>query len=365
MPRVGIIVSRIDKGAAELLEVNLAIELSKLDIDVFLLPQTSSQFYSDSTVESKIQDQLNNKIIRLDYDFKFKFFRKILVVRSMRFDFLVSQNRGTDLISALCSYGLKTKMIVGMHHAYDKSEINGLLWRFWNFTVKKAFLSYHISQFSLLRNRLSLKLSEQNSVIVNNAIEIPNFEMKSLRKHFNLLDDDKIIVSASRVNYTKGADLNVDIAIPLLKEFDNLYYIYFGEFDSSDQNVELLRKKIDENGLTSKLIFAGYREDAKQFISDADVLLHFARKEAFGLTLLEAYVLGVAIVTSDVEGIPELFEDTLIKPISLSKLDEARDQLKLILNSPDLIKKRSAKSLIAKYSNENRAKRICSFFSNN
>ena len=41
--KVGIIVSRIDFGAAELLEVNLAVQLSKLGLEVFLLPQYSAK----------------------------------------------------------------------------------------------------------------------------------------------------------------------------------------------------------------------------------------------------------------------------------------------------------------------------------
>jgi glycosyltransferase involved in cell wall biosynthesis len=62
--------------------------------------------------------------------------------------------------------------------------------------------------------------------------------------------------------------------------------------------------------------FLGLRDDIPELMNSADVLVHPARKEGFGLVLAEALAAGLPIVATDVGGIPEVLActDALMVP---------------------------------------------------
>ena len=67
-----------------------------------------------------------------------------------------------------------------------------------------------------------------------------------------------------------------------------------------------IQQKIDDLGLSDKVMFLGKQEDVTQIISLADVLLLPSEKESFGLVALEAMACGVPTIGSTAGGIPEL-----------------------------------------------------------
>jgi glycosyltransferase involved in cell wall biosynthesis len=66
---------------------------------------------------------------------------------------------------------------------------------------------------------------------------------------------------------------------------------------------------IAERGLRGRVLLAGYREDARQYLPCLDVCAMSSLTEGLPITLLEAMHAGVAVVATAVGGIPELLED--------------------------------------------------------
>src|SRR5690606_35758485 len=67
-----------------------------------------------------------------------------------------------------------------------------------------------------------------------------------------------------------------------------------------------IQQKIEQLGLSDKVMFLGKQEDVTQIISLADALLLPSEKESFGLVALEAMACGVPTIGSTAGGIPEL-----------------------------------------------------------
>jgi N-acetyl-alpha-D-glucosaminyl L-malate synthase BshA len=70
-----------------------------------------------------------------------------------------------------------------------------------------------------------------------------------------------------------------------------------------------LEREIAALGLQSRVLFAGEQHDLVPWLSSADVFLLPSAQESFGLAALEAMACGVAVVATNVGGLPEVITD--------------------------------------------------------
>jgi glycosyltransferase involved in cell wall biosynthesis len=71
------------------------------------------------------------------------------------------------------------------------------------------------------------------------------------------------------------------------------------------------RARAATNGTASRITFLGYRTDVADLMAAADVLVHPARYEAYGLAVHEALCCGVPAIVSSCAGVVERIPDTL------------------------------------------------------
>jgi glycosyltransferase involved in cell wall biosynthesis len=81
------------------------------------------------------------------------------------------------------------------------------------------------------------------------------------------------------------------------------------EIAGEGEERESLSRLINELGLTDAVSLLGERRDIPELMEKADVLIHPARWEGFGLVLLEAMTAGLPIVASRAGAIPEVVDD--------------------------------------------------------
>ncbi len=127
----------------------------------------------------------------------------------------------------------------------------------------------------------------------------------------------------------------------LLEERDDIFLLMagarFSEKAESRAFESAIKNEFQLNGKSAHLRMLGQRDDVHLLMNSADLLVHTAKQEPLGRTLLEAAASGLPIVATDVGGTSEILahdrEAVLITPGDTSTLTTAISRL---LDDPSL-----------------------------
>ena len=120
------------------------------------------------------------------------------------------------------------------------------------------------------------------------------------------------------------------------KGFDTLFAAWCDLCRSSDWDAQLLvagsgaerrawQARAARNGkVADRIVFLGYRTDVPALIAAADLVVHPARYEAYGLAVHEALCCGVPALVSASAGVAERLPDDL-RPLLLDEVDSAAE----------------------------------------
>jgi glycosyltransferase involved in cell wall biosynthesis len=117
-----------------------------------------------------------------------------------------------------------------------------------------------------------------------------------------LPEDARLLLSVSRLEPQKGIDVALEALVELPPE---AVLVVLGEGPQRAE-LEALARQL---GVTERVRFPGRVGDVAALLRQAEVLVHPARWEGFGLALLEAMLCEKPVVASRVSSIPELVLD--------------------------------------------------------
>ncbi len=144
-------------------------------------------------------------------------------------------------------------------------------------------------------------------VAVNNVIDINSIIEKSKEPiEEGLFEENNFnIVSCGRLAKEKGFDLAVE-ACRLLVENNhkNINWVFVGD-GPERENIE---KQIALYGLENHIKLIGMKKNPYPYIARSDLFVQPSIVESFGLTIAEAMVLGIPILSTQTDGAKEIFE---------------------------------------------------------
>jgi len=149
------------------------------------------------------------------------------------------------------------------------------------------------------------------SVIPHGVPDAPRGDRLVLRRELGIAPEAFALFNAARFIRDKGQDVLLDMmeTTPPFGhpstggEFTCVLYLV-GDTDT-DFGREVQQRAVGMDGVH----FMGYRDDVQRILPAFDVYVSGGRREAFGLSLVEALAAGIPVVATDVGGVAEVVAD--------------------------------------------------------
>ena len=114
----------------------------------------------------------------------------------------------------------------------------------------------------------------------------------------------------------------------------------------SGAELDRWRSRTDRDGMSDRITFLGYRTDIPALLAAADVIVHPARYEAYGLAVHEAICMGVPVIVSASAGVAERLPSDLTE-LLLEDVQSAADlciRLQRWRGGPDEFRQRTRRA---------------------
>lgn len=207
-------------------------------------------------------------------------------------------------------------------------------------SISNRFLFKHIVTNILTNsNKTASTILEKNPKlfakskieIIYNGISTNDFINLKYKPIYTKNDDCIILGNLARLSHQKGqADL-IKLALDLRAQKINFKILIGGdgELESKLKNEAIIK------GVEHEVIFLGFIENAKDFLSSIDIFVFPSRWEGFGFSLVEAKLMKKPIVAYNASSNPEIIQDTidgyLAKPFDKNDLFE---KVQFLINHP-------------------------------
>ena len=187
--------------------------------------------------------------------------------------------------------------------------IQGLSW-YSKMPFHKKYFRYFLEQISILFfnkivfvNNYYMKyfpLQKYKSIYIPNGKKFDNF-------HIQLKNNDTVkILFVGRLDFQKDP-------MTLIKSFEHFLLNYTGGksvildiVGDGPDKVELEKYITQSTVLTGKVVFHGWSNDVNRYLKLADIFISTPRYEAFGFVFLEAANFYLPVISTNVEGVPEV-----------------------------------------------------------
>lgn len=188
-------------------------------------------------------------------------------------------------------------------------------------------------------------------ISIHNLTDVEGIRAKAAQPTAEIFDETKFnIVSVGRVSHEKGMDIAVRVCAKLVANgFDNVRWWIVGGGPAMQEVLDA----IAETHMEDYVITVGMQENPYPYMRQANLYVQPSRFESFGLTIMEALILGKAVVSTDTFGAKEILsrrDDCAICKVDVALL---ANTVKKYIRCSELLQQ--AESVSKEFEKENKA----------
>ncbi len=181
-----------------------------------------------------------------------------------------------------------------------------------------------LSREMLIRN---YRIPPEKILSVRNGIDISqfdeSFDTSAVRADLGLGASEHVAALVGQISDRKGHPLAIKAVPEIRKRIPDYRLVFVGDGEIEEE----LKAEAGRLGLTTEVIWAGFRRDVPAILASVDLLILPSKDECLPFVILEAMGSRLPVVATDVGGISEQVEDgvtgRLIRPRDVAALVEA------------------------------------------
>lgn len=248
------------------------------------------------------------------------------IIKREKFDIVISHWLKPGMVLGLASLfqAIKSKYIV-MHGPSNLHRFKRKLFAFLFFRNRFKYIAVSEAMRNYIL-KANWKLPYDRVVTLYNTIDIKAMEKNQLsrfevRNKFGLREEDVVFVTIGWLMPHKGHIVILQALDLLGSLVPNLKMVIIGNGHLN----ESLQQEARKRRLEKKVFFPGGLPDAYRYLPGFDACILPSLREPFGMVLLEAMAAKIAIIATEVGGIPEVMGplDTIVSPNDPQALAES------------------------------------------
>lgn len=130
---------------------------------------------------------------------------------------------------------------------------------------------------------------------------------RELRRLWGIPDNDRIIISASRIDEVKRFDRLLEAFDTIAKKRADIWLVIAGKGPKLQATMDLV--KTLDSGVQKRIKFLGFVEDSAPLLQAGDIFILASDSEGFPRAVLEALGTGLIVVATDCGGTAEIVQD--------------------------------------------------------
>jgi len=147
--------------------------------------------------------------------------------------------------------------------------------------------------------------------VINNGIDLELLKVSSEgRQYFRQIfrgKDGLVLLAVGRLHAEKDY-LTLFTALVLLQQKGHKFHLFIAG-DGDPKYIEFLHDKVAELNLTHLITFLGWVDEIHSAMLECDLFVQASLDEAFGLSILEASVLGIPVASTTPGGVVEIISE--------------------------------------------------------
>ena len=234
------------------------------------------------------------------------------IIRKYEID-LVQTNTSTILSGAAVAAIERVPHVWHVHEIFRQLE-GKILTRMLGALSSRVVVPSDATAHNLLlyNPRLKRKLD-----VIKNGIDASPFRTVSqddidhLRREWSIGQEERVVGMVGRIGMWKGEEQFIEMARLVCQHQDNVRFVIVGgTFRHHEEHMARLQSLIETNGLGSRVLLVGPRNDIPVVLNLFNVLVHLpVRPEPFGLVAIEAMSAGKPVVAAATGGLAEIVVD--------------------------------------------------------
>lgn len=257
-------------------------------------------------------------------------------IRKNNIRIIHSHGKGGGIYSRLLKLLHPSLIVIHTFHGFhpsNKNISNKFYIAFEKFFGKKTdyFINVSNGERDLCKKYEIVK--ENNSHVVYNGVkqsQVLKINKQEIRNKLCLDQKKFIVLTINRFDPHKNVTQILDIA----NQFKNQKEISFVIVGDGEER-SILTDKAYEQGLDN-IIFTGFKNNPLEYIAASDIYISASKGEALGYTLIEALMIGIPVIASNVMGHNEIIrhgENGFL--FELNDIKQAKELIHFIYNNPD------------------------------